>query len=131
MKRDQDTPYICELIDRRINELGVKAMDVAQAVGVANATVSQWRKFKVPAGKRWAAICEILQIEPTELLGMKGDYHGEDIGPCEGNHADPGEETEDLRSKYIKALELNLKLKADLHTERRKIEKIKSLLSQA
>ena len=73
-KKDKETPYICGLIDRRIRELGIPATEVAEALGVADATVSQWRRFKIPSGARWSEICQVLQIDPAEMVAQSAEF---------------------------------------------------------
>ena len=115
------SPHICTVISRQLNNGVLTPKELADGMGVTESTVSRWRYRSIPSSGKWKRLAHLLGVSVHELL--QGSQHEEDSESCEN--------TEDLRSKYIRALELNAELNAALHKERRANEKLKSLLSQA
>ncbi len=63
------------LIKNRRIELGLTQLDIAKATGVTEATVSRWESGQISNMRRSkiAALSKILQLSPSELMGMEPD----------------------------------------------------------
>lgn len=62
---------IKDILKRRRLELGLTMLDVANAVGVSEATVSRWESGNIANMKRSriAALAKVLQINPGIIMG--------------------------------------------------------------
>lgn len=67
-----------DAIKKRRIELGLLMQDVAEAVGVSEATVSRWESGHIDNMKRDKiyALSKVLRISPLVILGMR-DYEDE------------------------------------------------------
>ena len=64
---------ISERIFMIMKEKKMTQMEFAKRVGIANSTVSEWKKRKTnPSADKIMDICEVLEITPDQLLTGKG-----------------------------------------------------------
>ncbi|MDD3141340.1 MAG: helix-turn-helix transcriptional regulator [Lachnospiraceae bacterium] len=72
---------ISERIFKIMKEKKMTQMEFAKRVGIANSTVSEWKKRKTnPSADKIMDICEVLEITPEQLLTGKGIDDVDDIG---------------------------------------------------
>ena len=85
---------MCEIANKikaRRQELGLTLEDVARAVGVGRSTVRKWETgmIKNMGRDKIAALAEILQISPVELVPAAGSIRSEDEERLEALHQNP------------------------------------------
>ena len=85
---------MCEIANKiksRRLELGLTLEDVARAVGVGRSTVRKWETgmIKNMGRDKIAAMAEILQISPVELVPPAGSIRSEDEERLEALHQNP------------------------------------------
>ena len=85
---------MCEIANKikaRRHELGLTLEEVAQAVGVGRSTVRKWETgmIKNMGRDKIAALAEILQISPVELVPAAGSIRSEDEERLEALHQNP------------------------------------------
>ena len=66
---------ISERIFMLLKEKGISQKEFAEATGIAQSTISDWKRKKTnPASDKIMAICDVLQIDPVTLLsGTESD----------------------------------------------------------
>ena len=63
---------ITENIKKEIEQSGIKKSDIAKAIGVSNATVSQYLSGRAqPTLATFSKLCEVLDCSADELLNIK------------------------------------------------------------
>ena len=63
-----------ERLNQIMAEKGVRAVDLAKAIGVSEGTISQYRSgYTEPKRDRLAAIAEYFHVSPTYLMGLSAD----------------------------------------------------------
>lgn len=73
MKRKNGNMIISERIFKILKEKNVTQMEFAKRVGIANSTVSEWKKKKTnPSADKIMDICMALEVTPEQLLTGKG-----------------------------------------------------------
>lgn len=73
MKRRNGNMIISERIFKILKEKNVTQMEFAKRVGIANSTVSEWKKKKTnPSADKIMDICMALEVTPEQLLTGKG-----------------------------------------------------------
>ena len=61
--------YISDKIFNRLNELKMTQKDFSEKTGIAQSTISDWRKKKTnPSANKIMAICKVLNVTPESLL---------------------------------------------------------------
>lgn len=85
---------MCEIANKikaRRLELGLTLEDVAKAVGVGRSTVRKWETgmIKNMGRDKIAALANILQINPVELVPAAGSVRSEDEERLEALHQNP------------------------------------------
>lgn len=70
------TKDVKSLLKDRRKELGLTMKDVAELVGVSEATISRWESGDIENMKRnrIAKLSEALQISPAVIMGWETDY---------------------------------------------------------
>ena len=73
---------INNILQQRRKELGLTQLDVAEAVGVSEATISRWESGDIDNMKRnrIAAYAKVLQISPSVIMGIEDN---KDLLPIE------------------------------------------------
>lgn len=85
---------MCEIANKiktRRQELGLTLEEVAQAVGVGRSTVRKWETgmIKNMGRDKIAALAQVLQINPVELVPASGSVRTEDEERLEALHQNP------------------------------------------
>lgn len=85
---------MCEIANKiktRRLELGLTLEDVAQAVGVGRSTVRKWETgmIKNMGRDKIAALAQVLQMNPVELVPVAGVVRTEDEERLEALHQNP------------------------------------------
>ena len=108
MKKTKETPHICKVIDRCLQDGGITPKQLAMEMDVSEATVSRWRSSIVPSSWRWQKIADTLGVHMAEFFGQgRGAAHPQGVQtsttcsmiPCVGSLSlFPGKE--DLAREY-------------------------------